>query len=147
MVEVASEYRPRKCDSAVLALHGRAGMGQCCAWFGGCPTNDNVRKVQPRCSPCLFLLQCFSLLISLCILNFNPFHVAVKMEAFVIDVAPPLPRLNVTATTDDLRQSPQLYYAVRRSSPILLVRILGGRLAKTIMRRVPISCGCSCRRH
>ncbi|KAE9371133.1 Rh-like protein/ammonium transporter [Stipitochalara longipes BDJ] len=33
------------------------------------------------------------------------------METFVVDVAPPLPRLNITATTEDLHKSPQLYFA------------------------------------
>jgi hypothetical protein len=39
------------------------------------------------------------------------------METYVVDVAPPLPRLNITATTDDLRQHPQDYFAVRHSRP------------------------------
>lgn len=37
----------------------------------------------------------------------------VKMETFVIDVAPPLPRVNLTATLDDLQTSSQLYFPVR----------------------------------
>ena len=36
-------------------------------------------------------------------------------HTFVVDVAPPLPRLNLTATTEDLQKSPQLFFAVRRS--------------------------------
>jgi hypothetical protein len=39
------------------------------------------------------------------------------METFVVDVAPPLPRLNITATTEDLHKSPQLYFAVRFRHP------------------------------
>jgi hypothetical protein len=38
---------------------------------------------------------------------------AVKMESFVVAVAPPEPRLNVSATSDGLKKSPQLYFQVK----------------------------------
>ena len=57
-------------------------------------------------------LSIFSL-VSLRIFESIQVHTAVKMETFVVGVAPPLPRLNITATTEDLHKSPQLYFAVR----------------------------------
>ena len=44
---------------------------------------------------------------------FASFDNFVKMETFVVDVAPPLPRVNLTATIKDLQTNPQLYFAVR----------------------------------
>jgi len=43
------------------------------------------------------------------------------METFIVTVAPPLPRLNITATTEELHKSPQLYFAVRRNFLVLCV--------------------------
>jgi len=41
------------------------------------------------------------------------------MGTYLIDVAPPLPRLNITATTEELHKSPQLYFAVRHKFSVL----------------------------
>jgi hypothetical protein len=56
-------------------------------------------------------------LVSFRIFELIQVHTAVKMETFVVDVAPPLPRLNITATAEDLHKSPQLYFAVRFRLP------------------------------
>jgi hypothetical protein len=43
----------------------------------------------------------------------------IKMESFVVDVAPPLSRLNLTATTEDLHKHPEYFFAVRHSFAFL----------------------------
>jgi hypothetical protein len=81
--------------------------------------------------------------------DFFSFNTVVKMgQTFVVDVAPPLPRLNLTATTEDLLKSPQLFFAVRRnpiSSVSLHDRMLRGKLANILAHRALTSYGCSSR--
>jgi ammonia channel protein AmtB len=55
------------------------------------------------------------------------------METFVFDVAPSSPRLNITATSDDLRKSPQLYF---QGSDIVWMLISSG----LVLLMVPAMC-------
>lgn len=71
----------------------------------------------------------------------------VKMETFVIDVAPPLPRVNLTATLDELQTSSQLYFPVRTfaiSCCFAWYKFLEELSANTLAYRALISSGCSC---
>jgi hypothetical protein len=86
-------------------------------------------------------LSIFSL-VSLRIFESIQVHTAVKMETFVVGVAPPLPRLNITATTEDLHKSPQLYFAVRSAIHSLHGRMIAEKLANKVAYRAPTSCGC-----
>lgn len=45
------------------------------------------------------------------------------MESLKFEVAPPAPRLNITATYDDIQKSPQLYFQVRYYHPCFNISV------------------------
>ena len=70
------------------------------------------------------------------------------MESLKFEVAPPAPRLNITATYDDIQKSPQLYFQVRYYYPCFTSRcgILVKESANTLAHRALTSFGCSSHR-